>query len=132
MEDIDTMMKCRAIFLYDIALLCDDIEMLKDERIDYLLHGFMKNYLKDNFQIFNLIYYFKKDNNGNLCIYEENEWQELLFKYLGYFSNNNDLMIRKIFNDVGGNIVNEINKLAELFYEYVFVLRDMRLVKIKS
>ena len=62
MEDIENMMKCRAIFLYNIGLLCDDVSILEDDRLNYLLHGFLENYLKDNFEIFNLIYYFRKDS----------------------------------------------------------------------
>ena len=132
MEDIENMMKCRAIFLYDIALLCNDVTILENENLDYLLPDFIKNYLKDNFEIINLIYCLRKDKQGNLCIYEESDWQVILLKYLKYFSTKNDGMLIKIFNDIGDDIVSRINRLAELFYEYVLTLRDISLVKIKS
>ncbi len=132
MEDIENMMKCRAIFLYSIGLLCDDVSMLEDERLNYLLHGFLENYLNDNFEIFNLIYYFKKDEGGNLCIYEEEEWTNMLYKYLGYLARRDNKKIIKMYDDVGYDVVKRISDLARLFYEYVIVLRDMSLVKVRS
>ena len=132
MEDIENMMKCRAIFLYSIGLLCNDISLLEDERLNYLLHGFLENYLKDNFEIFNLIYCFKKDQDGNLRIHEEAEWTDMLYKYLGYLARHDNKRIIKMYDDIGTKVVNKISELAKLFYEYVFMLRDMSLVKIKS
>ena len=132
MQDIENMMKCRAIFLYSIGLLCDDVSMLEDERLNYLLHGFLENYLNDNFEIFNLIYYFKKDEGGNLCIYEEEEWTNMLYKYLGYLARRDNKKIIKMYDDVGYDVVKRISDLARLFYEYVIVLRDMSLVKVRS
>ena len=132
MEDIENMMKCRAIFLYSIGLLCDAVSMLEDERLNYLLHGFLENYLNDNFEIFNLIYYFKKDEGGNLCIYEEEEWTNMLYKYLGYLARRDNKKIIKMYDDVGYDVVKRISDLARLFYEYVIVLRDMSLVKVRS
>lgn len=132
MKDIENMMKCRAIFLYSIGLLCDDVSILEDDRLNYLLHGFLENYLKDNFEIFNLIYYFKKDENGNLCIYEEEEWNLILYKYLGYFSNKDNRNVIKMYDDIGADVVNRISDLVRLFYDYVMVLRNMSLVKVRS
>jgi hypothetical protein len=132
MEDIENMMKCRAIFLYSIGLLCDDVSMLEDERLNYLLHGFLENYLNDNFEIFNLIYYFKKDEGGNICIYEEEEWINMLYKYLGYLARRDNKKIIKMYDDVGYDVVKRISDLARLFYEYVIVLRNMSLVKVRS
>ena len=131
MEDIENMMKCRAIFLYSIGLL-NDVSILEDERLNYLLQGFLENYLKDNFEIFNLIYCFKKDENGNLCIYEEEEWTDILYKYLGYLAAHDNKNIIKMYDDVGIDIVDRITYLVELFYGYVMVLRDMSLVKVRS
>ena len=131
MEDIENMMKCRAIFLYSIGLL-NDVSILEDERLNYLLQGFLENYLKDNFEIFNLIYCFKKDENGNLCIYEEEEWTDILYKYLGYLASHDNKNIIKMYDDVGIDIVNRITNLVELFCDYVMVLRDMSLVKVRS
>ena len=131
MEDIENMMKCRAIFLYSIGLL-NDVSILEDERLNYLLHGFLENYLKDNFEIFNLIYCFKKNENGNLCIYEEEDWTDILYKYLGYLAAHDNKNIIKMYNDVGVDIVNRISDLVGLFYGYVMVLRDMSLVKVRS
>ena len=131
MEDIENMMKCRAIFLYSIGLL-NDVSILEDERLNYLLHGFLENYLKDNFEIFNLIYCFKKNEYGNLCIYEEEEWTDILYKYLGYLATHDNKNIIKMYDDVGIDIVNRITNLVQLFYGYVMVLRDMSLVKVRS
>ena len=132
MEDLENMMKCRAIFLYSIGLLCDDVSILEDERLNYLLHGFLENYLNDNFEIFNLIYYFRKDEVGNLCIYEEEEWTDMLYKYLGYLAGHDNKKIIKMYDDIGNDVVSRISDLARLFYDYVMVLRNMSLVKVRS
>ena len=132
MEDIENMMKCRAIFLYNIGLICDDVTILEDDRLNYLLHCFLENYLNDNFEIFNLIYCFRKDDDGNLCIYEEEEWTNTLYKYLGYFAMRDNKKIIKMYDDLGNDIVNRIGKLTEQFYDYVKILKDMSLVKVRS
>ena len=132
MKDIENMMKCRAIFLYSIGLLCDDTKILEDERLNYLLHGFLENYLKDNFEIFNLLYFFKNDENGTLCIYEEEEWTNILYKYLGYLLSKDNKNIIKMYDEIDYDVVNKISDLAHLFYGYVMVLNEMSLVKVRS
>lgn len=132
MEDIENMMKCRAIFLYSIGLLLDDISIIYDNRFDYLLRSFLDNYLKDNFDIFNVLYYLKKDENGNIYIYEEEEWTGMLYEYLWYLSIHDNKKIIKMYDDVGNNVVKKISDLVGLFYDYVMILRDMSLVKVKS
>ena len=132
MEDIENMMKCRAIFLYSIGLLLNDISIIYDNRLDYLLRSFLDNYLKDNFDIFNVLYYLKKDENGNIYIYEEEEWTGMLYEYLWYLSIHDNKKIIKMYDDVGNNVVKKISDLVGLFYDYVMILRDMSFVKVKS
>ena len=132
MEDIENMMKCRAIFLYSIGLLCDDVSILEDDQLNNLLHGFLINYLDSNFELFNLIYYLRKDEDGKLYVYEEEEWNDILFKNLECLARHDNKNIIKMYNEIGDNIVSRISELAKLFYEYVLILRDVKFVKIKS
>ena len=73
MKDIDKMLKCRALFLQSIAYLMGD-NLVPSEEFSLLLESFMGNYLEDNYDKFNLIYYFTQDEDGNLAVAEDSDW----------------------------------------------------------
>ena len=118
MKDINKMMKCRAIFLYSIGLIYEDFSILNDERLSILLESFLDDFVESNFESLNLIYYFKSDNEDNLYVYEEEEWHQLLTKYLNYFAYKDTKNIIKIYDEIGKDNIDKINYLVELFYRY--------------
>ena len=131
MKDIDEMLKCRALFLQSIAYLMGD-NLVPSEEFSLLLESFMGNYLEDNYDKFNLIYYFTQDEDGNLAIAEDEDWDIKMDKYLGYFRDRDSKNISKLYDDIGDININKISRLAELFWEYVMILYDMNNSKIRN
>ena len=84
------------------------------------------------FDLFNLIYVFESDEEGQVQIHEEDEWAIPLYKYLNYFNVNDSKSIIKLYDDIGNEDVDKITKLVELFNEYLMILFDNRVIKIKS
>ncbi len=131
MKDIEKMLKCRALFLQSIAYMTgSNLEM--DEAFNDLLEGFMENYLEDNYDKFNLIYYFSSDEEGNLTFVEEPVWFEEMNKYLKYFQNGNHDKVIKLYDDIGSENVDKISHLAKIFWIYVMALNDMNKHRVRS
>ena len=131
MDIVDDMIKRRALFLITITEIYDNI--FEDaESFGILLNGFLENYINDYFDLFNLIYIFRKDETGELTLYEEDEWAELLFKYLNYFKVNDTKNIIKLYDDIGAFDVDRITILAESFGNYIALISDRNVYKIKS
>ena len=131
MKDIEKMLKCRALFLQSIAYMTGS-NLKMDEAFNDLLEGFMENYLEDNYDKFNLIYYFSSDEEGNLTFVEEPVWFEEMNKYLKYFKDGDNDKVIKLYDDIGPEDVDKISYLTELFWMYVTILNDMGRSKIKS
>ena len=131
MKNIDKMLKCRALFFQSIAYVMEEnIDM--DGDFFALLEGFMENYLVDNYDEFNLIYYFTKDDDGNLAFVEEPEWTDDLIKYLNYFRNCDNNKVIELYDDIGEENVDKISHLVKLFWIYTMALDDMNKRKIRS
>ena len=131
MKDIDMMMKCRAIYLYNIGLIYEDFSILTDENFKILLNNFLENYIESNYKIFNLIYYFQVDGD-NLSVIEKEEWNDILNKYLNLFAIHDNKNIIKMYDDVGYENITKINELVSLFYNYVLIVNDMNKLRIRS
>ena len=129
-KDIDKMIKCRAIFLQSIASM-NGSGIVMDEAFNSLLEGFTNSYLKGNFDKFSLIYCFKIEK-GKVVIHEEEEWGNILRHYLNFYLYHDDKNIIKLYDDVGLEAVDKISELVELFYEYIRILSDKRISRIKS
>ena len=124
MKDIQKMIKCRAIFLYDIATIYEDFEIIYDDRFKELLRSFLENYLINYYKYFNLIYYFSFEDD-KLHINEEEEYKNELARYLKYFEYYDVKNIIRLYDDIGKDNVDMLSKLAELFCEYVMIISDM-------
>ena len=132
MKNIDMMIKCRAIFLYDIATIYENAEVIFDDRFKKLLHGFLETYIEEYYTYFDLIYNFCLED-GKLCINEEDYYERELLKYLKYFDNSNYNRIKKLYDEVGNYKVSLLSTLAQLFDMYVREIYDMNVNrKIKS
>ena len=131
MKDVCKMLKCRALFLQSVAyMMQDNINM--DDRFMTLLEGFMENYLEDNYDEFNLIYYFTQDEDGNLAVVEEPEWYLEVLKYVNYFRNSDNDKVIKLYDDIGFENVDKISHLAKIFWIYVMALNDMNKHRVRS
>ena len=131
MKNIKKMIECRALFLQSIAYLNhDNIEL--DDNFNLILEGFLENYFQGLEESFNLIYYFDIDDDGNLMVREEEEWVLELNKYLNYFRNNDNDKVKKLYDDIGYYNINKISELANLFMEYIIILKDMTMSKIRN
>ena len=131
MSNIDLMIKRRALFLESIIMLDNGI-MDDAASFGMLLDGFVQSYIDKYFDLFNLIYVFESDEEGKMQIHEEDEWAIPLYKYLNYFNINDSKNIIKLYDDIGYEDVDKITKLVELFNEYLNILFDNRVIKIKS
>ena len=131
MDNIDLMIKRRALFLETIIGIDNGI-MDDAEGFGMLLNGFVQSYMDEYYDLFNLLYVFEKNDEGKLQIYEEDEWAIPLYKYLSYFNANDSKNIIKLYNEIGSETVDKISQLVELFQEYLSILFDNRVIKIKS
>ncbi len=129
MRNISKMIKCRAIFLQSLATLYNG-DFVFNEDFDLLLDSFFDSYIHSNFDKFNLIYNFRLED-GKLVIHEEDEWREILIKYINCFRINDTKNIIKLYNDVGFSDTQKLSELAEMFYEYLALISDDK-VMIKS
>jgi hypothetical protein len=144
MKNIDRMLKCRAIFIYNIGLIFDDFSFIFSEELAILLEGFLNDYfggvivrskdgtVMNNYEAFNLIYYFTSDENDNLMVMEEPEWDIKLNEYLEFFLKGNKEKVLKIYDEIGYEDIDKITELVSLFKAYVLALNDMYKLRVRS
>ncbi|MBQ8218956.1 MAG: hypothetical protein IJZ79_04315 [Bacilli bacterium] len=116
---MDYLLKCRALYLRSIALTLDINLVITDAFIE-LLNSFLNNYYEQYFDLFDLIYKLKTDEEEE---YNSEKCDELLKKYLYDFTVN-DIAI-KLYDDIGTENVNKISELSYKFCEYYYEIIDI-------
>ena len=144
MKNIDRMLKCRAIFVSNIGQIFDDNSFLYSNELAILLEGFLDDFfggqvvrskdgsVMNNFEAFNLIYYFASDENDYLCVKEEPEWTIKFNEYLGTLLSGNSDKILEIYNEIGYEDIDKLNELVRLFKAYVLAINDMYTLRVRS
>jgi len=118
MKNINYMMKCRVLFLHSVDIFLSD-KVYSGNYIYELLDDFLNEYYFDYYELFDLIYCFKKDENGIISVYEEEKWQEIFLDYLDYLIASEDDFLKQMYRDIKFADIEKISKLVELFYQYI-------------
>jgi len=126
----DYIIKCRTLFIYSLSLLYGGYLGFDDE-LNFILYNFLLEHFYDYFDMFELIFHFEKEENGDIYLCEKDEWFDKTNNYLKYFNNKNYRMISNLYNEIGTGNVTKISELATLFCDYVNNYNN-NLIRIKN